>query len=209
MIPVAGQGAFVLDSGFPGCIIIFKAYLREGGFRMRTARLLLATVLLLSAILAAGCAAPFSKGLLKQADRSVTVDKVLANPDAFGNALVLWGGVILDTKPKENFTTIEISERPLDYQKRPRDMSLSRGRFMARYKGFLDPSVFCKGKDITLIGRVTGSETGRIGEYSYTYPVVSVEEYNLWAPYSAYTYAPYPDFYYPYSPFYDPWWYYY
>jgi outer membrane lipoprotein len=175
---------------------------------MNKARFFLATAILLSALLASGCAAPFSKGLLKQADQSVTVDKVLAKPDAYQNTLVVWGGVILNTKPMDKYTSVEVSDRPLDYQKRPKDLSLSRGRFKIRQNGFLDPSVYCRGKDITVVGRVAGTETGRIGEYLYTYPVVSAEEHHLWAPQPAY--PPYPDYYYyPFSPFSDPWWYYY
>lgn len=175
---------------------------------MKTARLIPAAAFMLSLILISGCSAPFTKGLLKQADQSVTVDKAVATPGAYGNTLVVWGGKILNTTPRQNFTTVEVSERPLDYQKRPKSMSLSRGRFMARFKGFLDPSVFSSGKSFTVIGKVTGTETGRIGEYQYTYPVVTIEEYYLWAPQPVYN--PYPDYYYyPYSSFYGPWWYYY
>jgi outer membrane lipoprotein len=178
---------------------------------MKTARLLLSVTLLLAALLASGCAGPMSRELLKQADQSLTVDKVLARPEGYVNTRVVWGGEILSTSPLEGYTVIEISERPLDYQKRPKDEELSRGRFMARYKGFLDPSVFKHGKDVTVIGRITGTETGRIGEWEYTYPVVSVEEYYLWGPEAVYAYPPYPDMYYsyPYSPYWGPWWYYY
>jgi outer membrane lipoprotein len=175
---------------------------------MKTARLLPSAVFLLSLVLAAGCAAPFSKGLLGQADKSATVDKVIASPSSYGNTLVVWGGRIITTTPRQSATSVEVSDRPLDYQKRPKDLSLSRGRFIARFNGFLDPSVFCRGKDFTVVGRVTGTETGRIGEYQYTYPVVAVEEYYLWAPQPAYYYYPYP-YYYPFSAYYEPWGYYY
>jgi outer membrane lipoprotein len=176
---------------------------------MSTARLLPAAGLLLAALLAAGCAGPMSRELIEQADQSLTVDKVMARPEGYVNARVVWGGEILSTSPQESSTVVEISERPLDYQKRPEDEGMSRGRFLARYKGFLDPSVFKYGKDITVIGRITGTDTGRIGEYEYTYPVVSVEEYYLWGPEAVYSYPPSMYYYYPYTPYYGPWWYYY
>lgn len=173
---------------------------------MKTARFLPLAALLVWAVLAAGCAAPFTRELLSQSDRSVTVDKVLAGPEAHKNALVVWGGVLLKTSPREKYTSIEVSERPLDSRSRPKDENLSRGRFMARYNGFLDPSVFSHGKDLTVVGRVTGTETGRIGDYQYTYPVVTIEEYHLWEPQVDYGPSPPPG--YPYSPFWGPWWWY-
>lgn len=171
---------------------------------MKTARFLPLAALLAWAVLAAGCAAPFSEELLRQSDRSVTVDMVLASPDAHRNALVTWGGVLLNTRPREKYTSLEVSERPLDSRSRPRDENLSRGRFMARYNGFLDPTVFSHGKDVTVVGRVTGTETGRIGDYEYTYPVVTIEEYHLWEVREDYGPPPPPN--YPCSPFWGPWW---
>ncbi|HNY65168.1 MAG TPA: Slp family lipoprotein [Deltaproteobacteria bacterium] len=177
---------------------------------MKTSRYLLVAAFLASTVLAAGCAGPIRSELSRKADQSITVDKVLSKPEAYGNALVLWGGMIVNTKPQEGHTSVEISERPLDSQKRPREGALSRGRFLARQKGFLDPSVFDDGRSITIVGRITGTETGRIGDFTYTYPVVAIEEYYLWSPrpvYVYYPYYPYPS-YYPYSPLRYPWWYY-
>lgn len=165
---------------------------------------LLAALLLIAVVFMSGCAAPFSEGMKKQADESITLDKVAANPKASEGNLVMWGGVILKTMPREKGTVIEILERPYDSQKRPREVDTSRGRFLARHNGFLDPAVFCQGRDITVAGRIAGSETAKIGEYKYTYPVVEIEEFRLWPMQVQRMYPAYPNY-----PFYNPWWWYY
>ncbi len=161
-------------------------------------------MLLVAVLLAAGCAAPFSEGIKSQVNESITLDQVAANQKAYQGTLVMWSGVILSTLPREKGTVIEILERPYDSQKRPRDVDTTRGRFLARYNGFLDPAVFCQGRDITVAGRISGSESAKIGEYAYTYPVVELQEYRLWPVEMQRMYPAYPIY-----PFYDPWWWYY
>ncbi|HQG31497.1 MAG TPA: Slp family lipoprotein [Deltaproteobacteria bacterium] len=172
---------------------------------MKRQRYLLAAVLAAAvAAVCPGCAGPISNGVIKNADESVTLDRVRANPGAYEGRVVLWTGIILDTQPLENSTVIEILERPADRQKRPKNVDASRGRFFARGNGFLDPAVLCQGREITVVGKIAGSESSLIGEYNYTYPVVDIEEYHLWAPErEIYYYTPYPPY-----PFYDPWWFY-
>ncbi len=165
---------------------------------------LLISLLLITVLLAAGCATPFSEGIKKQVDESITLDKVVVNQKAYQGTLVMWGGVILSTLPREKGTVIEVLERPYDSQKRPKDVDTTRGRFLARYNGFLDPAVFCQGRDITVAGRIAGSESSQIGEYTYTYPVVDMQEYRLWPIQVQSMYPAYPIY-----PFYDPWWWYY
>ncbi len=172
---------------------------------MKRQRYLLAAVLAAAvAAVCSGCAAPISEGVLKDVDVSVTLDRVRANPKAYEGRAVLWTGVILDTQPRESSTVIEILERPADKQKRPKNVDASRGRFLARGNGFLDPAVLCQGREITVVGKISGSESSLIGDYNYTYPVVDIKEYYLWAPErEIYYYTPYPPY-----PFYDPWWFY-
>lgn len=171
---------------------------------MKRQRYLLVATLIAIALLASGCAAPISKGMLKEADESITLDKVRANPKAFEGKSVVWAGVILSTRPHEKGTVIEVLESPADYQKRPKNTDASRGRFLVKANRFLDPAVFCHGRDITVVGRITGTEAALIGDYAYTYPVLALEEYYLWAPEVETPYPPYPRY-----PFYDPWWWYY
>jgi Starvation-inducible outer membrane lipoprotein len=68
----------------------------------------------------------------------------------------------------------------LDFQKRPRNVDRSSGRFMVRYEGFLDPYIYSKGREITLIGVIIGKEEQEIGEIRYVYPVVDSRDVRLW-----------------------------
>lgn len=170
---------------------------------MKERTYLLAAALIAITALGSGCAAPISQEMLRDADESVTLDKVRTEPKAYEGRLVLWTGVILDAQPRENSTVLEILERPADKQKRPKNVDATRGRFLAKGKGFLDPAVFCQGREITVAGKIAGTETSLIGEYEYTYPVIDIEEYHLWAPLTESPSSPYPPY-----PFYDPWWFY-
>lgn len=167
-------------------------------------RYLLYAAFLLTALLVYGCAAPFSEGLKKQVDETVSISRVMADPKTHQGALVMWGGIILSTLPREKTTVIEIIERPLDSQKRPKETDTTHGRFLASYNGFLDPAVYCQGREITVVGKISGSESAMIGDYNYTYPVVAMEERYLWPVPSEPVYPAYPAY-----PYYNPWWWYY
>lgn len=172
---------------------------------MQTQRFVRAAALVITMLTAACASSPISKGLEQQVEKPVSLAQVRADPKSYQNTMVLWTGRILSTLPREKTTVIEILERPADNQKRPKNVDATQGRFIARYNGFLDPAVYSQGRDITVIGRITGTESALIGDYNYVYPVVAMEEHHLW-PYKTETYYYRPSYYYP---FYDPWWWYY
>lgn len=111
-------------------------------------------------------------------------------------ARVRWGGVIVDTRPARDETCVEILARELGRDMRPSSTDVARGRFLACHDGFKDPAVFYNGREISVIGRLSGFSDGKIGEFEYRYPRVDAEVLHLW--------APRPDVIHHY---YDPWWY--
>src|SRR5512139_2557871 len=64
---------------------------------------------------------------------------------------VRWGGVIVATTPRKQETCLEILQRPLDAQARPRYTDESDGRFLACAPGFYDPAVYANGREITIV----------------------------------------------------------
>lgn len=94
---------------------------------------------------------------------------------------VRWGGRIVDTRPGSESTCIEILDQPLDRHARPMASDQAEGRFLACRQGFEDPAIFESGRDITVIGRLTGFVEGRIGEFTYVYPRVAADTLFLWA----------------------------
>lgn len=91
-----------------------------------------------------------------------------------------WGGVIANIENKADVTVIEIVNLALSYQGRPKDIENSSGRFLAYYDGFLEPMIYKKGKNITVLGDVLAPIKGKIGEKEYLYPVLKVDGFHLW-----------------------------
>jgi outer membrane lipoprotein len=157
-----------------------------------------------------GCAVQPPEPIRESIPNNPAISQVQQNISKYKGSRVRWGGEIYATQNRKSETELEIIARPLDNIAKP-NADASNGRFMVIFKGFLEPSLFTQGRDITVIGKVTDLVTGNIGEYEYQYPVIVAESYYLW-PQVHYIYAPYPrrydPFYYdPWYPWY-PWWYY-
>jgi outer membrane lipoprotein len=106
---------------------------------------------------------------------------------------VRWGGEIIKVEPKSGSTCFEILARELDSNARPVPRDPSGGRFIACHAGFQDPEEFKQGRDITVVGHVTGIDHGKIGEFDYRYPHVEADAIHLWKPRPLYARSPYPD----------------
>jgi outer membrane lipoprotein len=113
---------------------------------------------------------------------------------------VRWGGVIAAVENHKQDTWVELVDRPLDRNGRPVETDKSGGRFIARIHGFLDPVTYEKLRELTVTGVLAEPITRAVGDYPYSYPVVDVDTYYLWAKPLPPTYPYY------YDPFwYDPW----
>jgi len=147
-------------------------------------------------LLLAGLAAcaPVSQELRREAEASAPFSEIRKNPEKFKGAVVLWGGVIIETVNRQDSTSVRVMQTALDFQGRPTDLDRSEGRFIVVVDRFLDPDIFKKGREITVGGEIAGSETHPIGEIRYVYPVVRARELKLWE-----QRIPYPPSYY------DPW----
>lgn len=130
--------------------------------------------------------------------------EVRANVDRYIGQHMRWGGTIVSIDNASQETRLEIVGRNLYDNGRPTESDQSNGRFIAEFVGFLDPSVYSKGRDITVVGVIAGDKTGKIGDFEYTWPVVRVHDYYLW-PLPSYQGVYYPSRYY----YYDPWYPYY
>src|SRR4029077_5346051 len=112
-----------------------------------------------------------------------------------GGGVVRWGGQIINVDPRPDQTCFEVLARDLDSIARPVSRDPSNGRFLACRSGFYDPEEYKQGRDITIVGQLSGSEKAKVGDYDYTYPLVAAQTIYLWPDRPAY-YA---------SPYYDPW----
>ena len=106
-------------------------------------------------------------------------------------AEVRWGGTVVQTQPQSDQTCVEVLARELNSRYRPEITDISHGRFLACRPIFLDPEIFVNGREVTVVGRVGGFQSGNVGEFSYNYPRVDAEAIYLWPERSD-------DYYYPY-----------
>ncbi|HEY0180122.1 MAG TPA: Slp family lipoprotein [Dokdonella sp.] len=104
---------------------------------------------------------------------------------------VRWGGEIIKVEPKRDATCFEVLARALDASARPTARDPSGGRFIACRAGFYDPEEFERGRDVTVVGRVTGTEQRKVGEFDYTYPHVDADTIYLWPKRPLYVRSPY------------------
>lgn len=136
------------------------------------------------------------------------VNSVRYNLADYRGQQVTWGGQILAIDVKQSSSQVTILAKPLDSNGEPVDTDKSVGRFIARFSGFRDPAVFTAGRNLTVAGKITGSETRKIGDYPYVHPLVEVESYRLWPVKVIRNYDRYDYWWYdPWYPWY-PWYYY-
>ena len=100
-------------------------------------------------------------------------------PGVFGSS-ARWGGVILDSKNKDNGTCFEVLSRELDKYLRPELQDATLGRFIACAQGFHDPVIFTKGREITVTGQIQNIEVRKVDDFDYRYPVLKVDDLVLW-----------------------------
>lgn len=118
---------------------------------------------------------------------------------------VRWGGEIIRVEPKSDRTCIEVLSRELHADARPNPRGSSDGRFIACGKGFYDPAIYTQGREVTVVGRLAGTERRKVGEYDYTYATVDADSVYLW-PHREYVTHHEPWWPYYYDPFWGPWW---
>jgi len=107
------------------------------------------------------------------------VSPARVDPGVFGSS-VRWGGVILDAKNQGEQTCFEILSRDLGKYLRPEVEDQTAGRFIACKKGFHDPAIFSKGREVTVTGKIRNIEVRKLDDFDYRYPVLDVDQLVLW-----------------------------
>lgn len=128
----------------------------------------------------AGCTSGLDSERLRVPERNPDVQAVRAEPDRFEGRSAVWGGTIVSVENGAAHSRVTVLARALDRRGRPRVEETSSGRFIARFDGFLDPAVYAPGSQITVAGTVAGTVTGKIGEFDYTFPVLSATDHRHW-----------------------------
>lgn len=130
---------------------------------------------------------------------SPAVATVVREFEQYRGQRVRWGGEIVSLENREAETWIEVAARELMDDGAPGDSDQDHGRFLIRYPGFLDPTIYKAGRKVTVVGRLESRVTREIGKHPYTYPLLHSESLYLWPRYRARNYYPYGYGYYPYG----------
>ncbi len=167
---------------------------------LRSMRLI--SIALLSVVLLGGCASRLPPAISTAPPGDVSISAVRAGSGNHSGRMVRWGGEIIQVENRKRFTDISVLAKPLNEEGKPNSGGSADGRFIARFKGFLEPEEYKPGRLITVSGRFTAIEHHKVGDYRYAYPVVEVVERHMWprpqpVAVPAYRYNPF---------LYDPWW---
>lgn len=111
---------------------------------------------------------------------SPTISKIQADPEAYTSQPVRWGGVILNIENRQDSSRLTIVAYPLSKNGEPQVSKNTIGRFVAKFNFFLEPQVYSRDRVITLTGELIKTETIKVGNFPYTYPVIAVKQYFLW-----------------------------
>ena len=134
----------------------------------------------LAAVFMVGCAS-VPESLETQSENPITdFALIVKQPKWAEGQEVRLGGIIAVIDNEKHRTRIEIVSLPLTGDGRPILESKPQGRFVGYIDGFLEPLEYRPGRLLTVVGRVNGSEQGKVGEFDYLFPVVNVSGSQLW-----------------------------
>ncbi|WP_413111342.1 Slp family lipoprotein [Thaumasiovibrio sp. DFM-14] len=77
-------------------------------------------------------------------------------------------------------TRVEIVALPMTASGRPLISAKPQARFVAYIDGYIESLEYTQGKPITVQGEVQTSESGQVGEFEMTFPVLHALEHQLW-----------------------------
>jgi outer membrane lipoprotein len=115
----------------------------------------------------------------EQLNKDLRFSQLIEDPQKYKGQIVYLGGTILGTINTAVGTQIEILQKPLDRNNKPRKTDDSEGRFIIRHPNYLDPAIYSTGRDIVVVGQVAGTKSKPLGEIEYNYVLIDVKEMQL------------------------------
>ena len=133
---------------------------------------------LMAGSMACGCAAR-EVCVKPVGDRDLTPAEVAVSARGT-DAVVSWGGRVIETRHLATGTELEIVGYPLDTCGRPVTHARSLGRFLVRHQGYLKPFDDRMGREVTATGRIGEIAEGQIGDADRRFPVLDETVIRLW-----------------------------
>ncbi|POT58613.1 hypothetical protein C3432_12075 [Citrobacter amalonaticus] len=105
--------------------------------------------------------------------------KIQKTPSLYVGQQARLGGLVINVINQPNETLLEIAVLPLNINARPEISAQYQGRLLAKSLTFLDPVNF-RNHYVTLLGNLTGSRSGRVGNSAYPFITMNVSGYQVW-----------------------------
>ena len=102
------------------------------------------------------------------------------NIDSHKDIPVRWGGGIIDVENEEDFSLVQVLFYPLNYSGRPQLNDPHGGRFVIKSTEFLDPVVYAKDKEISVVGTLNGDIQRTVGKKVIRVPLIQSMAVHLW-----------------------------
>lgn len=146
---------------------------------MRKSSVWQCSILFLASLVLSGCVTvPDSiKGHSESPQQDLA--RVLTAPALFTGQESRFGGKVVKVDNRNGMTRLEIAAMPLDAGARPMLGTPSIGRIFADVNGFIDPIDFNQ-QMVTVVGTISGTEKGKVGEAQYNFLVIKVTGYQRW-----------------------------
>jgi len=155
------------------------------------------SVLIFMLLVGTGCASKPASTISLAVVDDVSLTQARDDSDGYLGSMVRWGGVVTEVENKVDETWVFLVSRALKDNEKPITDGQSEGRFIASFSGFVDPLVYKVGRPLTVVGTIEGNMLRAIGEYDYSFPVVTVRDSHLWAdPVKTRVYYPPPPYWY-------------
>src|SRR4030066_2077412 len=104
-------------------------------------RIHISFIILFSFTIISGCAHVISEDVRAKIDPAIAFKEVQQDPNQYKGKTILWGGVILQSLPEKDGTTLlEVLQWPLSWRGEPRRSVTFEGKFVILVKENLDPS---------------------------------------------------------------------
>ena len=113
-------------------------------------------------------------------DLAIKASQVAISAKPLNGTRVLWGGVIINSTNLTDKTRLEVLAYPLNDKQRPQTDKPAGSRFLAYQPGYLETADYAAGRQVSMVGIIDTLEEARLGEHSYVYPTIEVEQLHLW-----------------------------
>jgi outer membrane lipoprotein len=116
-------------------------------------------ILILALSLSLSACGGVPSGVLKQVDQGLTFEDAKTEPERHRGKVFLLGGTVDIRSDSPGATRILIHQHPLDSRNRPHVTAPSEGEFWVVVSPPVDPARYPKGKQVTVVGKLSGVES--------------------------------------------------